>query len=198
MFTLLSDDLAVRAHAVTIRVSPRRSFQESVLSAQVPSSCSRQTDHRTHHGGDYLRCRFGWYGGWWRAIFTRQFLQPGLILLCLLLLGRAEERIGLKAAVHIYEVAGQNADRDHDYEINRLLECSPRHRRQLAVAATPQHVRVQFRVIRARRKDQEKFLSRSAVSRSVFESATFLGPVDHRMNRPAADCSLCQGQCLRK
>ena len=108
------------------------------------------------------------------GLYLTSIFATGLILLCLFLLGRAEERFGLKAAVHGYEVAGRNTD-EVTLEINRVLESVHGMTDNLQVAATPQHVRVQFE-LEASRKDQRQVLSLLKQS-SVFESATWLGPV---------------------
>ena len=109
------------------------------------------------------------------GLYLTSIFETGLILLCLFLLGQAEERFGLKAAVHGYEVAGRNAD-EITLEINRVLECVHGMTDNLQVAATPQHVRVQFE-LEATRSQQDQVL-RGLKQSSVFESATPLGPVD--------------------
>jgi hypothetical protein len=81
----------------------------------------------------------------------------------------------LKAAVHGYEVVGRSAD-EITREINRVLECVHGMTDNLQVAATPQHVRVQFE-LEATRSQQDQVLHGLKQS-SVFESATPLGPVD--------------------
>src|SRR5580692_9147864 len=55
------------------------------------------------------------------GLYLTSIFATALILLCLFLLGRAEERFGLKTAVCSYEVAGGSAD-EITAEINRLLE----------------------------------------------------------------------------
>jgi putative Mg2+ transporter-C (MgtC) family protein len=109
------------------------------------------------------------------GLYLTSVFETGLILLCLFLLGYGEERLGLKAAVHGYEVAGRSAD-EITLEINRILECVHGMTDNLQVAATPQHVRVQFE-LEATRSQQDQVL-RGLKQSSVFESATPLGPVD--------------------
>ena len=108
------------------------------------------------------------------GLYLTSVFATALILLCLFLLGRAEERFGLKAAVHAYEVAGRNAD-EITLEVNRVLESIHGMADNLQVAPTPQHVRVQFE-LEASRKDQRQVLQLLKQS-SVFESATWLGAV---------------------
>src|ERR1700731_2968516 len=108
------------------------------------------------------------------GLYLTSIFATALILLCLFLLGRAEMRFGLKAAVHAYEVAGRNAD-EITLEVNRVLESIHGMADNLQVAPTPQHVRVQFE-LEASRKDQRQVLQLLKQS-SVFESATWLGAV---------------------
>src|ERR1700674_1480639 len=42
------------------------------------------------------------------GLYLTAIFATGLILICLFLLGRAEERFGLKLSVHTYEVTGKN------------------------------------------------------------------------------------------
>jgi hypothetical protein len=77
--------------------------------------------------------------------------------------------------VHAYEVVGRSAD-ELTLEINRVLECVHGMTDNLQVAATPQHVRVQFE-LEATRKQQAQVV-RGLKQSSLFESATPLGPVD--------------------
>jgi hypothetical protein len=76
--------------------------------------------------------------------------------------------------VHGYEVAGRTID-EITLEINRILESVHGMTDNLHVAATPQHVRVQFE-LEATRKDQKQVLHLLKQS-SVFDAATWLGPV---------------------
>lgn len=108
------------------------------------------------------------------GLYLTAIFATALILLCLFLLGHAEERFGLKAAVHAYEVAGQSAD-GITLEINRVLESVHGMADNLQVAVTLQHVRVQFQ-LEGTRKDQDEVL-RGLKQSAVFESAILLGPV---------------------
>jgi putative Mg2+ transporter-C (MgtC) family protein len=108
------------------------------------------------------------------GLYLTSIFATALILLCLFLLGRVEERFGLKTAVFSYEVAGRSAD-EITAEINRILEGIHAMMQNVQVAATQQHVRVQFR-LEGTRKEQREIL-RSLKQSQVFESATVLGPV---------------------
>src|ERR1700674_1014637 len=55
------------------------------------------------------------------GLYLTAIFATALILICLFLLGRAEEQFGLKAAIRGYEVAGRSAD-DITAEVNRVLE----------------------------------------------------------------------------
>jgi len=97
-----------------------------------------------------------------------------LILLCLFLLGYAEERFGLKTAVRGYEVAGSNAD-EITAEINRILETVHAMMQNVQVAVTRQHVRLHFE-LEGTRHEQELVL-RGLEQSQILDSAVALGPV---------------------
>lgn len=92
----------------------------------------------------------------------------GLILICLFLLGRAEERFSLKLAVHTYEVAGASAE-EISAEVNRVLEGVHAVTQNVQIAATREHVRYQFEVEGTRNEQQQVFhgLKQSTVLRSA-------------------------------
>ena len=109
-------------------------------------------------GGQYLT-----------AIFA-----TALILVCLFLLGNAEQKLNLKLTVNSYEVTGSNAD-DLRAEVNAALECIHAIMKNVQVAETRQHVRLQFE-LEGTRKEQEKALQALKQS-SLIESVVPLGPV---------------------
>src|SRR5580698_46402 len=79
-----------------------------------------------------------------------------LILICLFLLGSAEDRFSLKLAVHTYEVAGASAE-EISAEVNRILECVHAITQNVQIAATREHVRFQFDVEGTRKEQQQVF-----------------------------------------
>jgi putative Mg2+ transporter-C (MgtC) family protein len=91
-----------------------------------------------------------------------------LILICLFLLGRAEERFSLKLAVHTYEVAGLSAE-EISVEVNRILEGVHAVTQNVQIAATREHVRYQFEVEGTRKEQQQVFhgLKQSTVLQSA-------------------------------
>ncbi len=91
-----------------------------------------------------------------------------LILICLFLLGRAEERFSLKLAVHTYEVAGASAE-EISVEVNRILEGVHAVTQNVQIAATREHVRYQFEVEGTRKEQQQVFhgLKQSTVLQSA-------------------------------
>ena len=109
------------------------------------------------------------------GLYLTSIFATGLILFCLYLLGHAEEKFGLKTAVHGYEVSGRTAD-EVTLELNRLLESVHVMMDDVQIAPTPQHVRVHFE-LEATRRDQRQVLQMLKQS-PVFESATWLGPVN--------------------
>jgi putative Mg2+ transporter-C (MgtC) family protein len=108
------------------------------------------------------------------GLYLTAIFATALILFCLFLLGNAEQRLNLKLAVHTYEVTGSSAD-VVTVEVNRVLECIHAMMRNVQLAATPQHVRVQFE-LEGTRKEHEEVLQALKQS-SVLESITSLGPV---------------------
>src|SRR5689334_21243435 len=55
------------------------------------------------------------------GLYLTSIFATVVIVVCLFLLGRAEERFGLKAAIQGYEVAGRSPD-EVTAEVNRILE----------------------------------------------------------------------------
>ncbi len=108
------------------------------------------------------------------GLYLTAIFATALILFCLFLLGNAEQRLNLKLAVHTYEVTGSSAD-VVTVEVNRVLECIHAMMQNVQLAATPQHVRVQFE-LEGTRKEHEEVLQALKQS-SVLESITPLGPV---------------------
>jgi hypothetical protein len=96
------------------------------------------------------------------------------LLLCLFLLGNAEQRLNLKLSVHSYEVTGASLDAVKE-EVNGALECIHAMMDNVAVAETRQHVRLQFELA-GTNKEQKQVLQLLKQS-SVLETVTPLGPV---------------------
>ncbi|MGA8488998.1 MAG: MgtC/SapB family protein [Terriglobales bacterium] len=174
MYTLLSDALAVKFlgdHTrIAAQIIPGIGF---IGAGSILHSRDKLVTGLTTAATIFVVASVGMAVG--GGLYLTSIFATGLILLCLFLLGRAEERFGLKAAVYGYEVAGRNAD-EITLEVNRILESVHGITDNLQVAKTPQHVRVQFE-LEATRGQQEQIL-RSLKQSPVFESATPLGPVD--------------------
>jgi putative Mg2+ transporter-C (MgtC) family protein len=97
-----------------------------------------------------------------------------LIVLCLFLLGGTERRLGLKLSAEIYEVTGPNSE-DVTAEVNRLLESVHGMMENTRVAATKEHVRMQFDFLGTSKQHDQ--LLHALQQSGVLESATPLGPV---------------------
>ena len=108
------------------------------------------------------------------GLYLTSIFATALILLCLYLLGIAEQKFSLKMGFNTYEVVGRDAA-DVTAEVNRLLECIHSIPQNVQIAPTKEHVRVQFDV-EGTRKEQNRFLHALRES-TRFESATPLGPV---------------------
>jgi putative Mg2+ transporter-C (MgtC) family protein len=108
------------------------------------------------------------------GLYLTATFATALILMCLFLLGRAEQRFNIKLLVDTYEVTGSSADIIKT-EVNFLLERIHAMMQDVQVAETRQHVRLQFDVEGTRREEEAVLdaLKRS----SVLESVTPLGPV---------------------
>ena len=108
-------------------------------------------------------------GEYWIAIFT-----TALILCVLLLLGVVERWSNLKMTIHAYEVTGKDAA-EITSQLNGLLEPLHTIPQNVAVAPTPQHVRVHFEC-EGTHKMHIRFDTLLRQS-GVFESVAALGPV---------------------
>ena len=174
MYTLLSDELAVEHigdHTrIAAQIIPGIGF---IGAGSILHARDKLVTGLTTAATLFVVASLGMAVG--GGLYLTSIFATGLILLCLFLLGYAEDRFGLKAAVHAYEVVGRSAE-ELTLEINRVLECVHGMTDNLQVAATPQHVRVQFE-LEATRKQQAQVV-RGLKQSSLFESATPLGPVD--------------------
>jgi putative Mg2+ transporter-C (MgtC) family protein len=97
-----------------------------------------------------------------------------LILICLFLLGWAEQRLDIKLLVNTYEVTGGSVDVIRS-EINLVLERVHAMMENVQVAATSRHVRLQFD-FEGTRSEQEVVLQTLKQS-SLLEQVIPLGPV---------------------
>jgi putative Mg2+ transporter-C (MgtC) family protein len=108
------------------------------------------------------------------GLYLTAIFGTALILLCLFLLGNAEQKLNLKLAVHSYEVIGRSAE-EIRAEVNGLLECIHGMMDNVHVAETRQHVRLQFD-LEGTHKEQEQVLQALRKS-SVLEGVIPLGLV---------------------
>ena len=108
------------------------------------------------------------------GLYLTAIFGTGLILICLFLLGNAEQKLNLKLALHSYEVTGRNAD-DIKAEVNAALECIHAIMENVHVDETRQHVRLQFD-LEGTRKEQQQTLQVLKQS-SILDSVIHLGPV---------------------
>jgi len=108
------------------------------------------------------------------GLYVTAVFGTALILVCLFLLGNAEQRLNLKLAVHTYEVTGKSVD-DIKAEVNRALECIHAMMDNVLVAETRQHILLQFDL--AGTNKEQKQVQQALQQSSVLESVTPLGPV---------------------
>src|SRR6266436_8218082 len=108
------------------------------------------------------------------GLYLTAIFATALILMCLFLLGRAEQWFNLKLLVKTYEVTGSSADIIQS-EVNLVLEPVHAMLQNVQLAQTRQHVRLQFD-FEGTRKEQELVLHALRQS-SVLENVIPLGPV---------------------
>lgn len=109
------------------------------------------------------------------GLYLTATFQTLLILLCLLILGQTEQRLGLKLSTYTYEVTGPSID-EITAQVNRLTETIHGVIENIRPAATKQHVRLQFE-LPARTTDHDQILHALQQS-TILESAISLGPVN--------------------
>lgn len=173
MYTLLSDELAIEHigdHTrIAAQIIPGIGF---IGAGSILHARDKLVTGLTTAATIFVVASVGMAVG--GGLYLTSIFATALILLCLFLLGRAEERFGLKTAIHSYEVAGRSAD-EITPEINRILESVHAMMQNVKVAATQEHVRVQFELEGTRQQQGE--ILRGLKQSPVFQSATPLGPV---------------------
>jgi putative Mg2+ transporter-C (MgtC) family protein len=172
MFTLLSDALAVRFlgdHTrIAAQIIPGIGF---IGAGSILHNRNNLITGITSAATLFVVASIGMAVG--GGLYLTAIFGTALILVCLFLLGNAEQRLNIKLTVHSYEVTGKSAD-DIKAEVNGALECIHAMMENVNVAETRQHVRLQFD-LEGTRKEQHQVLQALKKS-SVFESVTPLGP----------------------
>jgi putative Mg2+ transporter-C (MgtC) family protein len=173
MFTLLSDELAT-AHTgdhtrIAAQIIPGIGFigAGSIIHAQGGLIIGLTTAATI-----FVVASIGMAVG--GGLYLTAIFATLLILLCLLLLGKTEQQLGLKRVSQIYEVTGSNVE-DVTVQVNQLMEPVHGIMENVRSAATKQHVRIQFQFV-GTSKDQD-YLLRAMQQSSVLMSAVSLGPV---------------------
>jgi putative Mg2+ transporter-C (MgtC) family protein len=174
MFTILSDQLAT-GHTgdhtrIAAQIIPGIGFigAGSILHAQ-----GRLITGLTTAATLFVVASIGMAVG--GGLYLTAVFATGVIVIALFLLGKTEQTLNLKLLLNTYEVTGKNAD-GITAEVNRILESNHSMMKNVQVAATKEHVRVQFELA-GRRKEQQKIL-RALQQSSLLESVTPLGPVE--------------------
>ena len=173
MFTLLSDELAVEHIGDHTRIAAQI----------IPGIGFIGAGSILHNRGDlvtgitsaatlFVVASVGMAVG--GGLYLTAVFATALILLCLFLLGRAEQRFNIKQLMNTYEVTGSSAE-EINAEVNFALERLHVMTQNVQVAATRQHVRMQFDV-EGTRKLQDEVL-RELQRSSVLGSVVPLGPV---------------------
>jgi putative Mg2+ transporter-C (MgtC) family protein len=173
MFTLLSDELAIEHIGDHTRIAAQI----------IPGIGFIGAGSILHNRGDlvtgitsaatlFVVASVGMAVG--GGLYLTAVFATVLILICLFLLGRAEQQFNIKLLVNTYEVTG-NSPEEINAEVNFVLERVHAVTQNVQVAATRQHVRLQFDV-EGTRKEQDEVL-RGLQKSSVLESVVPLGPV---------------------
>ena len=173
LFTLLSDALAVRYlgdHTrIAAQIIPGIGF---IGAGSILHNRDNLVTGLTSAATLFVVASVGMAVG--GGLYLTAIFATALILVCLFLLGNAEQKLNLKLTVHTYEVTGSNPD-DLKAEVNAALECIHAMMGNVHVAETRQHVRLQFELA-GTRKQQEKVLQALKQS-SLLETVVPLGPV---------------------
>lgn len=173
MYTLLSDELAVLHigdHTrIAAQIIPGIGF---IGAGSILHSRNSLVSGLTSAATIFVVASVGMAVG--GGLYLTSVFATGIILLCLLFLGRIEERLGLKLQPYTYEVTGGSAE-EINSEVNRVLESVHVMMQNVQIAATPQHVRVQFE-LDGTRKEHEVVLNGLKQS-AVLGSVTSLGAV---------------------
>src|ERR1700723_1699598 len=109
MYTLLSDELAVEHIGDHTRIAAQIIPGIGFIGAGcILHARDKMVTGLTTAATIFVVASVGMAVG--GGLYLPPIFATGLILLCLFLLGRAEERFGLKTAIRSYEVAGRAAD----------------------------------------------------------------------------------------
>lgn len=173
MFTLLSDELAIEHIGDHTRIAAQI----------IPGIGFIGAGSILHNRGDlvtgitsaatlFVVASVGMAVG--GGLYLTAVFATVLILICLFLLGRAEQQFNIKLLVNTYEVTGGSPE-EINAEVNLVLERVHSMTQNVQVAATREHVRVQFDV-EGTRKEQDEVL-RGLQKSSVLQSVVPLGPV---------------------
>jgi putative Mg2+ transporter-C (MgtC) family protein len=174
MYTLLSDDLAVihiGDHTrIAAQIIPGIGF---IGAGSILHSRASLVTGLTSAATIFVVASVGMAVG--GGLYLTSTFATGIILLCLLFLGGIEDRHGWKLQSHVYEVTGRSAE-EITPEVNRILEPVHGMMDNVQVAATSQHVRLQFE-LDGTHKDHERVLSALRQS-SILGNVVSLGAVN--------------------
>jgi putative Mg2+ transporter-C (MgtC) family protein len=110
------------------------------------------------------------------GLYLTAVFATGIIVMFLFALGAMERQLNLKLMVFTYEVTGRHLD-EIIAEVNRILEKLHSLMKNVAVAPTSEHLRVQFELA-GTHKQQEEAL-RDLQQSSLLDSVTSLGPIEN-------------------
>jgi len=173
MYTLLSDELAVEHLGDHTRIAAQIIPGIGFIGAGTIIHAGRDlVTGITSAATLFVVASIGMAVG--GGLYLTATFSTGLILMCLFLLGRVEERLSLKLTAYTFEVTGSSAD-EISAEVNRVLESVHAITQNVAIASTREHVRYQFEM-EGTRKEHEQVLQGLKQS-TVLTSVVPLGPV---------------------
>jgi putative Mg2+ transporter-C (MgtC) family protein len=172
MFTLLSDQLAVKYIGDHTRIAAQIIPGIGFIGAGSIIHSRDDLVTGITSAATFVVASVGMAVG--GGLYLTAIFSTVLIIVCLFLLGNAEGRLNLKLQLHGYEVTGQNSE-DMTAEINRVLEMIHAMPLDVQIAATKQHIRLQFDV-EANRRCQDEVL-RGLRASTILEKVTALGQV---------------------
>ncbi len=174
LFTLLSDELAVEHigdHTrIAAQIIPGIGF---IGAGSILHNRGNLITGLTSAATLFMVASIGMAVG--GGLYMTACFATGLILLCLFALGHIERQFNLKLLLHSYEITGQSSD-IMTTEVNGILERVHSMAQNVQIAATRQHIRMQFDV-EATRKEQLQVLDGLRHS-TIFSGVVPLGPVE--------------------
>jgi putative Mg2+ transporter-C (MgtC) family protein len=175
MFTILSDQLAPKFSGDHTRIAAQIIAGIGFIGAgSILHSRGELVTGLTTAATLFVVASIGMAVG--GGLYLTAVFATGIVVIFLFALGGMERQLNLKLLLYTYEVTGLQAD-EVTAEVNRVLEKMHSLMKNVQVAPTRQHVRVQFDLA-GTHKQQEEAL-RSLKQSSLLGAVTSLGPIEN-------------------